>query len=1742
MSGNPFLDAMRGTDTAVTPAEVQPANPFLDALKEGQLSQTGRAQDALKATQGVNPDEAASNRKLARETGLPEEAVIALPDEAMGIALEQRHSAAFGDAPSTAYWYGNPRNAMVASDSVEQLTTVERLGRSLQRGFYQQEQSRAQFEAGYGNAANFLGLAPSTREKLDALNARVKQLDGADDTGLAAWVGSAAEVVGQMASTLANSKNTVVASTAAGAGIGTTVFPGIGTAGGAVVGFGVGLRAAMTADTFVAETGNFLEGAEQLGIDRATAKTIAPFVGLTNAAMEFVAADLLLKPFGLNAKQLAKDAVGEALSSKVVMTAAKRATAAYGGVVTAEVATEVAQEIVNIVGEEVGKAFTDTETTKLTADDVKERLTEVAVKTFQAVTVLAAPGSIKQYRADKANANQAVADRDTLEQTGEAIRNSPLYARDPEAAIEHAQEVLPEVRIPAEELLRVITEREGDPAEALARLGVADQVDKAIAAGDDIVLSPEAHAKLHALDYAPELYDHVRTNKDGFTAAEAKEVLDIQVEEEVAVDTTQTEQTAEPAAQVELTTETRKALTDANFTAEEIAGLTEEDIRSLLGPSPEMPPNFARTADEAPEISIAEAQIGLQFMLRSAKDAGMRRPDYLAFLVKVARAREVARNRFEDARLRAEKEKLTAEYQTVYEREREIAQQEIDQQPVYAALTSIGSRRLDRTAVADALRYLAEGQYTGYETMNPERQRQIVEEAIFPGLPKVPGKGASTTIFTTKADKNGMDPALLAQASGFESAREMLEAMYNAKDRTQAIQERADERVKQNHPDLLASRSTIDEALEALHTDTQGQVLMAELNALRSAQKQGRVKYSLVKREARDRLQEKRISEISPNDFFNVERRKAREAGNAVRKGDRDLAVKRKFEQVLNFEMARASYKAAKEIADDRKFAQKLLGRTFKRGADMNEAADFYDAAKLILVKYGFAEDANIRDKAGAAQLAADIGFTGTGTSFQDGLKYEEWRGMFQAVRQLVKQGNDVSKFTLAGERVELTTVIEQLVNTAAPLKNAVRNEANARTRGDDVERAVSAAIKKPSLESLGIIVDNMKNLEGTKDVLVGSKAIGDAFYKLPEFMLRRLDNGEVNGPWSRAMLGRFLEAEGKEMAMKAKVIGLMEDLAKIVRENDGRRLSTTPGATGKKMDLTQRIVLGLNMGNPSNADKYVRGMQGDPEVSNASYEAAIAEMNTLPVEAAAWIQKMWDTFEEYRPKVEEVYRAEFGVNPDRVFGQSIPLANGMTLRGGYFPMMYDRDAIANKAENLQASPAMARGTFAPDFVQATVYSGMTKGRTEFAAPVSLDIGRVPLALEQVFHYVSHYEAVKDVKKLLRSPPIKDTIQAKLGTAQYRLLAEWADDVATGSDAVRHAEFSRNLSGVAEVMRRNIVIASLAYSINTITGQLVGIPIALNQLGRNADGSYDAVSAKKRFLQASMSFMADKKAQTKFIHDRSVFMQNRIRTADQAIAEATSRVRGNDGRMAEVARFGLSLIPKFQFMAVDAPTWLAGFNKAISQGHTEKQAAAIADSLVRTSQGSGTTATLSAAQRSNNSFLRLSMMFATPAAVLYNNLSEIAGDVRQKPTPKNYRAALSRLFDVIVLAGIINTLRANQEPELDDEDWGWKWFARIMADPISSIPVVGDFAGSALLGFQNADSAAATMVNAFKGLGVLLDGISGDKELEEVAPTVIKSIGTLRGVPGTAPAKRFFDAVKEDSDNPFDYIIGPPPK
>jgi hypothetical protein len=1740
VAGNPFLDALNGNATAVTPAEVQPANPFLEALSSGEI---GRAQDALKATRSVNPDEAASNRKLAREVGIPEEAVIALPEEAMGMAFEQRNAAAFGDAPSTAYWFGNPRNAEVASDSVNQLTTIERLGRSLNRGFYQQEQSIAQFDAGFGNVgsavASSLGLSPSTKEKLDAFSARLKQLDGSDDTGFAAWMGSAAEVVGQMASTLSRSTTTVAASTAAGAALGAPIA-GVGAVPGAIVGFGVGLRAAMTADTFVAETGNFLENAQQLGIDRSTAKFIAPFVGTINAGIETVLGSVILSPFGLGNKQLAKSAVGEAIASTVVMTAAKRAAAAYGSSVTAEVGTEILQEVVQIVGEEVGKAFTDNETKKLTYEDAKERITEIAVKTFQAATVLAAPGTIKQYRDDKNNANRAITDRETLQQTGDAIRNSPLYARDPEAAIEHAQSVLPEVRVPAEELIRVITEREGDPAEALARLGVAGQVDKALAAGDDIILSPEAHARLHALDYAPDLYDHIRTDPNGFTAFEAKEVLDIQVDEEVAVDPEQ--KPAEPAAQVELTPETRKALTDANFTAEEIAGLTEEDIRSLLGPNPEMPQNFARAPDEAPELSLAEAQIGLQFMLRTAKDAGMRRPDYLAFLVKVARAREVARNRFEDARLRAEKEKLTAEYQTVYEREREIAQQEIDQQPVYAALTSIGSTRLDRTAVAEALRYLAEGQYTGYETMDPARQRQIVEEVIFPGLPKVPGKGPATPIFTTKADKNGMDPALLAQANGFESAREMLEAMYNAKDRTQAIQERADERVKQGYPELLSSRSTIDEALEALHTDTQGQVLMAELNALRSAQKQGRVKYSLVKREARDRLLDKVVDDINPNSFFNAERRKSREAGNAVRKGDRDLAVKRKFEQVLNFEMARASYKAAKEMNADRKFAQKLLGRTFKRGADMNEAADFYDAAKLILVKYGFAEDANIRDETQAQQLALDIGFNGQGTSLQGSLKYAEWREMFQAVRQLVKQGNDVSTFTLEGQKVELTKVIEDLVNTSAPVKDAVQADPNKRTRGDEVERAVLNAIKKPSKESLGVIVDNMRNLEGLKDLLVGAKAIGDAYYSLTEFMMRRLDNGKVAGSWYNAVFKPMIDAGNKEQAMKAKLVTHMEELSKVVRENRGRELSTTLNGTGLKMDMTQRLMLALNMGNPSNADKLVKGLQSRPGVSNGSYEAVLAEMNALPPSALAWVQKTWDIFEAYRPQVETIYRAEFGVNPDRIFGQSIPLANGMTLRGGYFPMMYERDAIANKADNLKSDPAMARGTFAPDFVQATVYSGMTKARTEFVAPVAFDIGRMPLAMEQVFHYVSHYEAVKDVKKLLRSPPIKDVIQAKLGTAQYRILAEWADDIAAGGDAIKHGEMSNALSGPAEWMRRNIVIANLAYSINTLTGQLVGIPVALNQLGRNQDGSYDGANAKKRFSQAFIGFMMDKKAKTQFIYENSEFMRTRIITADQAIGEAMSRVRGSDGRMAEAARIGLSFIPKFQFATVDAPAWLAGFSKAIEQGHTQKQAAQIADSIVRTSQGSGTTATLSRAQRSTNAFLRLAMMFATAPVVLYNNLGEVGGDVSNKPTPKNYRAAASRLFDVIVVAGVVNALRQNADPDTDDEDFGWKWFARIMADPVSSIPVIGDYAGSALLGFQNADSAAATMVNAFKGLGVIDDWLSGDKEFEEVAPTIVKSVGTVFAVPVTAPLKRFFDAVKEDSDNPTDYIIGPPPK
>jgi len=1663
---------------------------------------------------------------LARETGLEEQAVKDDQPAAEELARDIRVSTAVSDAPATAAWLSQVRNAEIAHDSVDQLSFLERTARSFQRGQAVNEQGRAGFDT-------LISMSPEAQERLRQQTEKLRAL-GDDATGAQGWVNSAAEVAGQIFDQLTSRAG--VSGAAVGAAIG-SVVPGPGTLAGA----GIGFAAGQITDTFGTSIGQSLVELREAGVREDYAKALAVAAGTTIGAIEVVADRVglgtLSNSVGLFRQRVLTEAV-DFLTKKGIVPAAQAAGRAYVRNIAVQTGTEVVQEIVQIAAEEAGKVMTDPNMRSATPEEMADRIAEVAIKTFQATTILGAPGAIAGYRADRKAQQSAQANRDALDKVNQEISNGNLAQRDREAAVEHAATILPEVGIPADRFVEVLQQKQ--LTTLIDELGIGDRVEKAIEQGTDIRFTPEEHARLHLSEAGRDLLDHIRVDPNGLTFAESKEIGEAGIDQEV-------EAAAQPTAEEPPLTNTQRAdLLKMGFTEQDLQGATAADYEALqgegkltkaqknfllaLGFSKEQADamnraEFAQVQKLAPagtladpnNPSLAEAEtlIGFQQLIRDAKNVGMTQQGYVSYLQAIAEAKQEAANRLERLRLKEEQARFEQTYKDAEDVQRQIARDEVNNRPVYAFLTAVSPTELfNRDSLVQALRDEA-------STLGRLGLALPADVAAF--LNSLPKSYNKNDIYTTKADKKGGLPAsYLAEKYGFDSVTEMVRALREAPNRVEEINARTDELMAQNHPDLVVKRTELDKAIEATHNNKAGGVLLQEVNALRREQGQGTLRYAVVKQAAAQRFAQMRLGEISPSRFFNAERRKAREAGQAIRKNDRRLAATRAFERLLNFEWARNAYRWQNEVKKDTKFIRAVFNADRSRAkGDLSEAADYFDAAKLVLIQNGLYEgDFDLSRISDEAQSLVDPNLMAQRS--QATMTVGEWRTVIDEARRLVKAGQDASRVAVAGAEMELESLTQQLEDAASVLPDASGRSAEELAKGANIKNPVKVARLLARL--------------------------GDTLGSQIEFLLKYMDNGKVDGLWQQAILGRFLKPAERKEQMRQEVTGLWRDLADLANKYEKNAFSVQGGitvvdaATGKPtgepkvMTLRERAILAANMGNASNLDKTMRGY-------GATQQQLDAEIVVLPEEMRQWVQKMWDTFERFRPEVEAVYRSKMGKSPEMVRSVPLKFSDGKTtLRGGYFPLMYEREFLEVRDPSLAPTKASASGDLKGDFAQEVVFSGMTKERTTFAAPISLEVSRAALALDSVIHYVTMFDAVNDVKRVLRQRPVQAALTQKLGAGRYKAITDWVADVATDGDHQKLVSWQEDLSPIAEFLRKNVVVSAMTYSLSALMAQGQGFITAIPALGRNPDGTGSSISGAARFLTAFVKLYSSNFVKTaEEVRSKSALMRFRLQTAEQVIGEAIREAEQRRTKLDRVALAGFRGIGRSQFYSSDLPTWLAAYEIAKSSNLDEAASVRYADSLVRTTQGGGGDLFLSGAQRSRQPLMRLVNAFATYPTLLYNVLSENVTDVKRNP--KAIVSVMGRMFWVVVLGSILDGLRQGQEPK-EDEDPFYFWLKRMLATAVSAVPLAGDSLSSAVLGFRNPDSVMFTAISAAdsiikNGVGVMF----GDKELSEAAPRLVKDFGILAGVPGSAQAARTLEALmSDDTEGFYDYIVGPPKK
>lgn len=1110
------------------------------------------------------------------------------------------------------------------------------------------------------------------------------------------------------------------------------------------------------------------------------------------------------------------------------------------------------------------------------------------------------------------------------------------------------------------------------------------------------------------------------------------------------------------------------------------------------------------------DVTAIEKDIATDGIFQTSEEAGMTATEYMFYLASLDKAHKAAVNRQNEKLLKDAQRKVSKEYKKLRKDMREGVRESLTNSPVYQAINSIQKDRLDRAAVAAILG----------------------DEKYLDQLPK---QSKGRPIYTNKGEEGGIDPSVVAEIHGFDTASDMLLAMMTALPFDQAVEQATDQMMQRQYPDLTNEKLRLDAALESLHNDATSEVLVQELNRLRElaaekkakkaekptkeakekkpqteAQKKAievrKIKLNVLKNAIKKQLESTPIKDVRVGRFVKTAKEQGKLAGKLLRKGDVEGAIDAKFKQLTNFIMAQQAYKVKAETEKQNKKLNQLATR--KRN---KLPQSYYDMIRQKLSDYNIGPKLSEKTRKRMQDWVARK--TAEGAIFQippqllsDQKKYwqdmtiAEWRDLVDAVKNIEAQGRLQKQSTALHGKVEFEHERAVLLKQAENIPDTAR-----------AKRAEKSAVKT------------------YKDKIAAGIAAFDAAIVKMENLLRELD-GETVGPWWEAFYKRFSRAETEKLDMMEKhVRPIIQDAFKQLPKKVLSRMNKKVfvPSLGKEYTYSQLLKIALNMGNPSNISKMLDGHNEHERGKTWTQQDLIDAMALLSPEEARWVQGVWDQLESFRPAVERVYEAEMGIAAERIPIQPVVIG-GVKVKGGYFPMQYAQTPTFSTPLEAMQDP----------LIRAGIFSGMTKERTKFSAPIDLDLNGMINALEQQIHFITHYEAVRNVNKLLNDKDITRIIRDKLGEEYLNEFKSWYSAVASGG-MQRGANDPIDIG--TEIFRTNMTAAALGGNLITIGSQVLGAFSSISQMAKpiKGDKGYSSWRGMSAFAKGGWIY-ATKKNAVKDATALSGVIRHRIASQDRDMRENMNKLKGKTDLKSRWNRMMMLTISGMQLYSVDIPTWIGAYNLGLKDGLSVEKAIDYADNILTTSQGSGHIKDLSALQRERG-LKRALTMFSTWTFIQYNLQRDIVKSAKKFPVDAFAKSVWITLAPAVLAAW----MRGNFGPD-DEEDETWAgWLAQVfLGYNLGSVPVVGQWIGAVSQGY---DFSFTPIQRIPDSLEKMLESVSKifdeDEELDyKDISNIVKGTGYTLGIGGTTTAGRMFDALNKAEEEDVDwweYITGP---
>ena len=939
----------------------------------------------------------------------------------------------------------------------------------------------------------------------------------------------------------------------------------------------------------------------------------------------------------------------------------------------------------------------------------------------------------------------------------------------------------------------------------------------------------------------------------------------------------------------------------------------------------------------------------------------------------------------------------------------------------------------------------------------------------------------------------GQDPELFAARHGFADGAQMLAAITEAESMGKRVREIVSAKE-------AAHDASIDPAPYLL--ETREAARQAELVGQYLARNIGK---EALQQQAFERVAQEKLAAMPmgnarlTNQFTAAMRRALRQERIAIGKGDFEAALEANTQARLNLEFARQ----ARTIAEMQEVTERAAKR-FVKMAKADPSARY--AVNDIAARYGLMQyDQRLidgkdvttirnwlaaRQEDGFSLYADDAILYGPGRPWRE-VTVREFENIAETVSQIVAVERNSRKLMTAANKESFEAAVDEAVQEtftyrqAKPIKTI--EEESFITQGLAFVHAAHTKI-----EALCVALDGGKALGANWNLIY--KPINDAdnrrglmFKELGE----RLKSTDLFGAYTA------------------------EELADMVRKK------TFEPSVGESLTKGQRLMTALNMGNEGNYTRLLAGR-------NWTQEQAAAVVESLDARDWKFVQGIWDTFETYKEEAFSLQEEVSGQRPTSVEARPLKTQFG-ELRGGYFPVVYDRrHAKVDLQEKIISSdnPAFAM----------TRHGHLQERNSQGAGtPLDLSMSVIPAKLQDVITDLCYRRAYIDVGRVLRDKKYRHSIESTVGHEQYQAMVAWLKDAAKESKSKSDGE------NMAQWARSSATAMAMGYKFTTMLSQPFGITQSIEALGYTY--TMQGINmAYGKGIRATMETI-------KWVQEASPMMAQRIKSFDRDVADATNDFARQsltpDSLMSSLtSKVGLRKFEQWfkehafvpmgvvQY-GVDLPTWCGAYQKGLKDFNgSETKARDYADSVVRLTQGSGATKDLARVQRGSQ-YAKLFTMFYSYFNTLYNMTAIRVADVNMNRDMNSVIRAGNSFLLLYMIPAILTEIAAGRGPDDDEEFLAWS-AKQLLMYPMQTVVGMRSIAGAIEGEFSyKASPAEAAPEAIYKFIVEVNKALTDDNykfDGKKFAKLSLKTLGYMGGLPlGQAEISAF---------NVWDYLDG----